>query len=226
MFEEQGVGFPEVDEEDDREKDLRIEVKLKNNILWQAIHRQAKSVFAFCGRNHSVAIKVGALLNLKQSPFKPASARRGISEGSEYRQICLDLAKRLNLPPEYLFPTELYEKFVGQKTFEAVAVSSFSALPNFSEKVILAFPAPEEAGISNLELEELRGNLGRVLKGIPSNWRNIIELHHGLRDGVEHTFTEISEILGCTVQNVGAMYHRGMNRLRNPLNSGKLEGSL
>src|SRR5665213_2457710 len=110
-------------------KDLRVEIRVKNNALWKAIHAKFASVAALCRSQESLKhtqIIIGQLLALKSSPFKKLALREG---HYEYRPLALLLEEALKTPAEELFPRVLYETWGGKETMKVVEVDSFTALP-------------------------------------------------------------------------------------------------
>lgn len=201
--------------------DVRVEMRLKNSRLWEAIHKNFPSVSAFCkGEDGMSDSEVGRLINLKRSPYKVVKGWRT----SEYLGVCLKVAAKLGLPPEYLFPDELYEKFVGKKTTGAVTVSSLN-LAEVDYKTLLLAPAPEESGISEFDLSELRDKLDEALGKLSTHYRQVVEMRHGLNGHQESTWEEIGNALKVTKSCVQQFYVRAMNKLRLE-QAKKLEGCL
>lgn len=202
--------------------DLRVEMRLKNNRLWEPIYDRFGTVAAFCkGEKGMSQCEVGRLINLKCSPFRVV---KGWQTG-EYREVCLRIATKLELPPEYLFPDELYEKFVGKETTGAVTVSSLN-IAEVDYKSILLAPAPEESGISEFDFSELREKLDEVLKTLQPRLRLAIELRHGLNGNEEHTFEEIGKKMRVGLTRAMQVYNRAIRELQVPYRAKKIEGLL
>ncbi len=118
-------------------KDLRLELKVKNNTLWHVVYDRYKSVAAFCRAFPHYAFQrtsIGNLLRFKESPFR--------KDGS-YRSICVALEAALGILAEDLFPKRLYAVVTEPK--RVVKVSSFTALPRAVRREISRLPAPVEA---------------------------------------------------------------------------------
>lgn len=85
------------------EFDLRLEIRVKNNILWHAVLDSYPSVAAFCRNNPSVDYT--QLILLLALNKHPKTAKSG-----KYRKVCEEISRTLQRPCEELFPIELYDK--------------------------------------------------------------------------------------------------------------------
>lgn len=184
--------------EDDQDiiKDVRLEMKIKNNVLWKEIHKRARSVRVFCnscGLSHSNYTSLCGLLSFRASPFR--------KKNREYRAICRLLEKVLGLPAEYLFPEELYSQFVGTETSKAVEISSFAALPAPERQKLLFLPAPDDTN-HQINLEDLRKRIRDVFYLLTPREREVISLRYGLDDGQERSCPEVAKILKIARSNV------------------------
>ena len=164
--------------------DIRVELRVKNNVLWHAIHDRCGSVSAFARKHpHIPKTETYNLINFKLSPLTKAGT---------YRKICEVLAIALEFPIEMLFPDHLYEQIKEpMRVFEAC---SWSALPGDMRRELLALPAPVEMPESG-ELERERGaRVREVLGTFPPRKRAMIKLYFGIDCSREHTFAEIGKL--------------------------------
>ncbi len=214
FWEEEGV--------DEEHGDLRIEVKLKNNILWRAIFARYRSISAFC-RAHGSAFSPGTvsrLLNFKDSPFTEIKSDDIFLR--VYKETCLAIAAALRLPVEMLFPDELYTKFVGAETNKAIEVSSFAALPLLDQREFLALPAPETDLVELLNAEELKERIREVLKTLPGRAKEVLNLRFGLDGKEPKTLEEVARVFGVTRELIRQIEMRALRKLREPLRAGRL----
>ena len=212
-------------------KDLRLEMRIKNNVLYEAIHFAFPSISAFC-RKHKKKLggnaqgQIGSLINFKIHPRKAKlMGDAGSYVTDEYRSICLKLSVLLKTSAEELFPDYLYEQLVGQETKKVIEVSSFTALP-FSERKNIQFlegpPQPDY-----LERDELKKCFREALNTLPPKYRMVIELRYGLcEDGREHTFEEIGQIIKLSGGRIQQIERRAIRLLQKPYWSRKLTGFL
>ena len=197
-------------------KDIRLEMKIKNNALHKAIFAKFPSVAVLCQTHPDLSSQessISALLSFKISPFK---------KNGQYRNVCLTLEQILVVPAEDLFPKKLYQQVVGTPTTAVVEVSSFTALPAAAQKEILLLPAPTVEGLSQLELEELRERIGEVLNTLSPREGEIIKLRFGIPDGRTHTLDELAHIFRVNPERIRQIEARALRKLRSPLRSRKL----
>ena len=203
-------------------KDIRLEMRIKNNILWKAIHKDCSSVAEFC-RKHEKALgkfrqaEIGELLNLKINPKKP---------DGEYRSVCLLLEGILDLPAEDLFPDHLYQKFVGAETkkiFE-IEISSFTGLPSSERKNLLVLESQKYTEL-NEGMEEVKKRIAEVLETLSSREREIVKLRFGLDDNFIHSLEEVAKIFNVTSARVRQIEAKAIRRLQLPSRTQILLGS-
>ena len=193
-------------------------MKVKNNILWKAIHKKFPSVAAFCRTHEELKNKLSAICGLicfSNSPFDGHSLRKG---NKEYRSVCLDLERILAVPAEELFPEWLYQKMVGQPTSKAIEVSSFTALPNLEKKKLLALPARDNV-IEEVGMRELGEKIQSVLQKLTYRQREIIKLRYGLFGGGTHTLEEIGRIFDISKERVRLIEAEAVRKLQHPVRS-------
>ncbi|MEK7124412.1 MAG: sigma-70 family RNA polymerase sigma factor [Patescibacteria group bacterium] len=206
------------EEDDELTKDVRLEMKIKNNILWKEIHKKFRSVSELCRANESLGLNqgdVGKLLALKVLPF----FYRRVEKNSKtlervYRKSCVVLEKALGLPAEVLFPEELYQRFVGTETSKAIEMSSFSALPAPEKQKLLFLPAPEPSPISGAEMNELRERIDSLLLKLTPRQRKIIKLRFGFEGDHFYTYKELGSMFGISKNRVRDIEHSVIRKIR------------
>lgn len=205
-------------------KDLRLELKIKNNILWKAIHREHGSVAAFCRAFPEMKTKqvvLGLLLRFKISPFKTrwrkVSGKIERETTDQYRSICFMLERTLKIPAEDLFPKHLYEQLTGKETEPVAEISSFSALPNAVRQEIRRLPVPIE---QNPEFETerslLRSRVNKVLRSLKYREREILKLRLGLGGGYSYTLDEVADIFKVSRESIRQIEAEALRKLNRP----------
>lgn len=208
--------------------DLRLEMEVKNNVLWHAIYDRFGSIKALCHarpRFKNQRGLISELLRFKLSPFKRAWVRdQGWVQGNTFRKICTDLADVLGIPAKDLFPEHLYFHLVGTETSRSVEVDSFSALPRAVRRQILALPAPPETDPEELlEKRELKEETQEVLRTLTPRQRRYVTYRFGLEDGVEHTLEEVGALDGVSKECARQIINRAVRKLQEPARRQRLK---
>jgi RNA polymerase sigma factor (sigma-70 family) len=191
-------------------KDLLVQSRFRNNILWQLMAgRTASEVSLEVGCSPS---KFGAFLNLKSSPFK---VQRGTST-REYVTAALKIAAHFKVLPEDLFPASLYAlelPDVVNREYESREVSL--ALASGQPSLL---PSP----VTEAENKELRGALEKVLHSLTPREERIMRLRWGLEDGQEYTLEEVAQAFRITRERARQVESRAFRTLRHPSRLRKL----
>ncbi len=184
-------------------KPIRIEARIKNNVLYQAVHQMAKSVRVFCKSFDLAYPTVVSLINLQLSPH----TKKG------YRDICLRLSTVTGIAPDVLFPEELYQL----ESTKAVREYSFSELPAAREKLML-LEAPDSP-FEDVATGEMKKFISDYLAILLPTERRVLELFYGVgkpedeRAG-DMTLGQIADILGLTRERVRQIREKAIERLR------------
>ena len=147
-------------------KQIRVEARIKNNILWHAIYDQWGSVAEFCRQKKLNQVLVGEFLNLKRSPF---------NKSGTYSESARECADALGIEPSELFPSRLYQQSVKGKIFREY---SFSELPEVETRLLLT-SAPENP-FNDVAAHELAQNLGVCLGTLSSRQEKAIRSYYGI----------------------------------------------
>lgn len=184
-------------------KPIRIEARIKNNVLYQAIHQMAKSVLVFCKSFDLTYPTVISLINLQLSPY----TKKG------YRDICLKLSAVTEIAPDVLFPEELYRL----ESTKAVREYSFSELPAAQEKLMLL--EASDSPFEDLAKDEMKKLLSDCLVMLPLRERRVIELFYGVGEPEDEragdmTLDQIGDILGLSRERVRQIREKAIGRIR------------
>ena len=187
--------------------EIRVEARIRNNVLWHQIFDRYSSVAEFCRQHPGMQqTQVGALLN---GCLNPRSPKKG-----EYRKVCLELARIFGLHPDDLFPSRFYEL---EKTKMAAEIP-FAALPSADREVLFLPDTTMDAVVR----AELQRSVGTALGQLSTREEKVLRLRFGLNGEDEHTREEIGKILGVTRERARQIELRALNRLRHPLRSNAL----
>ncbi len=192
--------------------EIRVEARLRNNVLWHAIFDKWDSVSEFC-REHALfhqQSSIGGLLNLKDFPINKNTG--------EYRPICLKLAHIFRMLPEDLFPPKIYEI---ERT-HAVLEIPISSLPEAKERLmrLVAPETPEDT----TNRREFREHLNIVLATLTSRQEWVLRQRFGLTDEREvRTLGEIGRDFGVIAERIRQIEAKALRLLRHPSRSRHLE---
>jgi len=179
-------------------KELRIEARLRNNVLYQAIFSRYKSVAAFCQENDFSQGLVGSLLNLKHSPIN----RKG-----EFRPICVGLANFFKTLPEDLFPLHIYDLPNTKGTIEI----SFAELPDGGCE-LLQLP-DSNSPFEEVLQKELQERIKKALSILTPREEKVIRMYYLDNDNMENTYEKISNEIGISGTRVGQILHKALRKL-------------
>lgn len=197
-------------------KDLRIEVKIKNNILYSAIMEKGyKTVGEFSQKNNIYATNVGSLLNFKRSPLYEVKKGRGYRrkavflEGSgetlAWSKEALNLSIILSIPVEDLFPEQLRE---ARQNLYIIEMESWKLLYNKPKSL-------DDIVIGN----ELKEKINKVLKTLHPRTQKFLNMNFGLNGEEEHNMKEIAEHFDISNERVRQILHKGFRYLKHPSRS-------
>ena len=177
-------------------KPIRLEARLRNNVLWHCIFDRYRSVSQFVEANPEVGnqVAIGKLLNLK---------RKARNKDGAYCVVAARLCGHFKMLKEDLFPDELY----GFKETRAVLEIPFSQIEAPRER--LRLPETEIAASRGQVGEELMA----VLDTLPPREAEIIKLRFGL-EGEQKTLDEIGQIYNVTGNRIRQLESKGLGRLR------------
>jgi RNA polymerase sigma factor (sigma-70 family) len=197
--------------------DLRLEMRIKNNVLYRAVYDKYGSASNFYRQMRKAGYEfhsseVGRLINFKLSP---------VDKKGNYTKFCEDLSGVLSIRTEDLFPRHLYEKIKVNK--ETIEISSLASLPSVVRQKINSLPAPAEFDpISVAKENESVEKIREVLGTLPERLRLVVELLYGF-SGTVYTLKEAGEILKVTPSRVGQLELKALRLLQHPSRARPLE---
>ncbi|HDQ22967.1 MAG TPA: sigma-70 family RNA polymerase sigma factor [Candidatus Uhrbacteria bacterium] len=190
-------------------KEIRIEARVRNNILYHAIFDTWGSVRQFCLVYKLNELEVGKLLNLTKSP---------VTKKGKWRPFCLKLAEILGKEVEALFPLQLYEVEMPKRTIEL----SFAELPLDGIQQIKQLPTADDPEI-NLISGEKRQEFLQVIKDLTPREEKVILMYFGLdEDGKEYTLKQIADDFGVGPERIRQIKEKALHKLRHVTRSKKI----
>ena len=186
-------------------KDIRLEMRIKNNHLYNLIYKNFESVNEFC-RETGVGdpARIGAYINLRISPFK----KRNGQITRKYQKLAIDICNYFKTIPEIIFPAEIYEI---EKTFHSEEVS-LQCLPERKMEMLSYDPKMED----EIDNKELGKKLRFLIEGLQNQReKDILMRRYGL-DCEEETLESIANSYGVSKQYVRHLEIKAISKLRDP----------
>lgn len=194
------------------EDEIRIEVRLRNNRLYEATAGTFGRVSTFCKRTNMCQSDVGALINLKKSPFVKSLSKQG-SGNYFYTPTARKLAEICGYCCEELFPVELYEKVSTPLVVRTMSVNRVLALQDERKELSV-----NEIGFEVIKKKVIK----EALNSMPENCKKIIEDRFGIASGVPLTLEECAARRNVTRERIRQVEARGIRMLRHPTRAYKL----
>ena len=197
--------------------EARLELRIKNAVLWHVIHDRFPSVAAFCRAHGFNQSQMGAWLTLKESPYRTRDGRRGRPINAlGMAPQAVRIALLAEMAPEALFPPELYGTL---QTGPIVAeVEARRILPLTAARAVAAL----ETADANADREALLAQLKKGLEKLSPRQEFVIVQKFGLEDGIEHSSDEIGARLGVCRARVDQIQATALRKLRHPATAREL----
>jgi len=172
-------------------KDYRIEVKVKNNLLYKLMKKKGIESVAQLSRKSGVSLpQVYNYMNLKIIPYlNEKHAKEG-----EFKNSVLELAKYLDVTPYEMFPVQHLDKPL--LTNKAESEMSFEEITQYilpdGDKPLLedGLYEPEQLVFK----EDKHDAITNILKTLTKNEETALRMYYGL-DGPEKSHQEIGKYL-------------------------------
>jgi DNA-directed RNA polymerase sigma subunit (sigma70/sigma32) len=176
-------------------KDYRIELKVKNNLLWQAM--QSRGIKNAAHLSREVRLKptlIGRYLNLNENVYD----RKG-----NYKESFQKICDYFNMMPADLYPLErMNDPLLNNKG--AVEVSEIE---------LKQLGGIESDPIALVHQEQVQDAVHRLIDLITPREAKVVKMRAGI-DGREHTFQEIGDELGVCMQRAREIHARAFRRMR------------
>ncbi len=185
--------------------EARIELRIRNNVLYRAIFDKYANVHAFCVAHGVRDQQVGLLLNLKALPKK---------KDGGYTKMAKRLSEICSLPEEMLFPQQLYEL---EKVEAAVGIPMEVLVRE--ERALLE--DPYNAALRN----DVSNQLRTLMDVIPKREKDVLLMRFGI-GGPPMSLTQVGNVYDLTRERIRQIERRALRRLRETLRGRILGDSL
>lgn len=192
----------------DQINDIRIEMKIRNNLLLSAMERKGiASLAELCrkmGPPNNSYIQVTQLAAMK------IPARTKTSQ--EWRPVVLRLSEFFKCMPDDLFSDP--QQHAALKINRTYAETTFAELQRLSAR-------RQEPATPELEAQakQLREVLGETLESLTERERRVLLMRFGFETGEEMTLKNVAEDLGISLERVRQIEGKALRKLRNPFRS-------
>ena len=190
-------------DEIDFSRPVNLQLRIRNNILLQAIRRRSKSVAAFCRETGYPLTTAQSYIGFKESPVTHGQRRRGKkrSDDTWWRESAIRLATLLDLAPEDAFPPEI-SATVKHNTIEVFCAA-------------VEPPAPQISPRDEVSRREIRSIVDNVLDTLNSREREILERRFGFYGNPE-SFEDIGARYGVGRERIRQIECKALRKLRHP----------
>lgn len=179
-------------------KDYRIEIKVKNNLLWNAMQKRgiknAAQLARATGLNPGT---VGDYLNLTANVYA--------AKGTGYRPSFEKIFMFLEMLPGDIYPED--------RMVEPLANNKRVIEANAAE--LLQLGSRESDPTEVIRLEQRAGALHKLLDLLNEKEALVVRLRSGM-DGDPHTLAEIAAVIGRSRERVRQIYARALRKMRRP----------
>ena len=191
-------------------KDYSIEIKVKNNYLLTQMRQRGYQTASELYRASGVTqTEIGKMLNLQIAP---------VNKVGRVRTSVQKLADFLMIGIEDMFPP--------QNILDPLEANKAQVELNMSELMSSNFLENKTAE-QLLITEQAQSDIFKALNSLPPRIRKVITMRHGIQEyDRAHTFTEIAQQIGKSMERSRQIYRKGMRYLRNPTRSGDLKAYL
>ena len=176
-------------------KDYRIEVKVKNNLLWQAMQFKGIKNASHLSREVNLAPTViGRYLNLVENIYD--------REGN-YKESFQKICDYFNMMPADLYPVErMRDPLLKNKGVVEV-----------SETELKQLSGVESDPISLVHQEQVQDAVHKLIGLLTPRQEKVVKMKNGIDDR-EHTFKEIGNEIGVSGNRVKQIYDKALRRMR------------
>lgn len=183
-------------------KEYRVELKIKNNLLYQKMIERGIETQAELSRLSGVAAsEVGRIMALKDKPYRSDA-------GLQVEEIKINFRRLMNFfscELEDIYPAEHFETPLQKNSVEI----EFHA----NEILGIVDDASPQAALEHLEMNE---KLAEALGSLTNRERCVLSRRHGTDDGHVSTLEEVAKDFGVTRDRIRQIEQKALRKLRNP----------
>jgi RNA polymerase sigma factor (sigma-70 family) len=188
-------------------KQLRIEIRGKNNRLWKLVHTNFKTESLCAGAIRISQQSLNGFINFRSSPWNGPKTQ--LSNNAK------TIAAFFEKEPAWLFPPELYENNKKKLAIIEADRFDFVKLDHSEVKNLLSFDSPEKDVMASLLKNEVAG----AIETLTDSEKNIIDMRFGLTTAYPLTLAETGRHLGVTTERVRQIQAKAIRKLRHPSRS-------
>lgn len=184
------------------DKDYRLEVRVKNNLLYNRIYSKYPSISKFCEQNHVEFSTVSGLLNFKAEIFsKKGFVRKGVQA----------VADALKCKLEDIIPANYIVK-ESNKYVKEISHDELLMIEEVNEPEMLTYEPNYDKG-------ELVDALNEVLDTLPERVKNVLIL----RFKYGKTYRDVAKAMNVSTERIRQLEKKGLLMCRNPSRRKKLD---
>jgi len=198
-------------------KDLRIELKFKNERLYQAIQAEggAPKFSKACGLSYGIILD---LLHCRVSPKTLIFAEHG-SQIIDWKPSVKIVAEYVGMNPEELFPEAIYPELgLKRPSYLSLLVDSTRLLPLSDVKQLPSGSDPEQ----DLMREERLTLIKSAIDQLTPREQMVITARYGF-GGQWMTNDEIASEMGVSRERIRQIESKALRKLRHPSRTRKLK---
>ena len=189
-------------------KDLRIFVKIKNNLILQTVEELwGKGI-----SNKEIALKIGihwvelsSYLNFRTSPISKVNRQGSLKINDIYywTPTAVKIFKSLNKHGDEIFP----EHFRGVKKLEF-------QLQIDSERLYAEMNRKELDLDKHIELIELRKEVSKILSKLTPKEEKVLRMRFGISEDREYSLERVAIDLGVTTERIRQIEYRALEKIK------------
>lgn len=194
------------------QKDLRIEIRFKNNNLYKKIFNRFDSINAFCKEFNLNPSSVGKYLNLKENPTSKSKRRfTEFISGYYIKKTAIDIANALNCNVFDIFPSQLWDVISKVYSIEVCSKDQLS----FNDLKLI-----EDIDVGLDDFFDI-DNIPKVLNLLTPTEENVLRMRFGI-DQKEKNLDGIANVFNLSRERVRQIEAKALRKLRHPTMSRQL----
>ena len=189
--------------------EIRLELRIKNNILYRLIKKDFKSAAEFSRLTGVNANDVSSLLCLRLCPYSTRTGKPLL--------VTKKISEFFGLPAIEIFPHLMYKKFLGKALI--VKEISIPQLENYyQERHNLAWDKIE----SKIDTDFLRPEINKSMDRLKDREKNILIKRFGLNGVDPQTLKSVAKDFNISKERTRQIEQTAIRKMRHPVRSKEL----